>query len=316
MPDSSEQVVVCLGYGSEYVFGDFAKCLRARDIRCLEIDMMQPGWRDRVADTLRYPRRILFTSQHPYLGGIVWKSLYQQDVDLLTLPEALELLSPERCYYVPHDFMTPIKDDEISALKDVTAALMPSDAFWYLRRITQVCDVGWIRTLTAPDVQRPEPIPLLLLPSEIGAYQKHGVDRFLRTFGPILDLKPAIKLPLMEGIAPFVDALQARGLTVMDAALNASVYIQASTIVVSNGLSSVLGESLQQGRATICLIDGVHAESLQRANLSGLDDLYLLSPAAAAEQIRHWQAAPETLPRGDISRAKPFDFEQVVKLIS
>jgi hypothetical protein len=316
MPDSSEQVVVCLGYASEYVFGDFAKCLFARGIHCLEIDMIQPGWRDRVTEALRYPRRILFTSQHPYLGRIAWRSLFHGNIDLLTLPEALELLSPDRCYYVPHDFIAPIKDEEISALRDVTAALMPSDAFWYLRRITQVYNVGWIRTLTAPDVERPEPISLLFLPSEIAAYQKLGVDCFLQTFAPILDLKPVIKLPLLEDIAPFVDALQVRGLTVIDAALNASVYIQASTIVVSNGLSSILGESLQQGRVTICLIDGVHAEDFQRASLSGLDDLHLLSPAAAAEQIRQWQAAPESLPRGDASRAKPFDFEQVLKLIA
>lgn len=316
MPSSTDQVVVCLGYASEYVFGDFAKCLRARGIHCIELDMIQPDWRDHLAEALRYPRRILFTSQHPYLGHIVWKALFQQDVDLLTLPEALELLSPDRCYYVPHDFMSPIKDEEVSALKSVTAALMPSNAYWYLRRVTQVYDVGWIRTLSAPGITCPDPIPLLFLPSEIGGYQKHGVNHFLRTFAPILDIEPVIKFPLMEGIAPFVDALQARGLTVVDAALNASIYIQASTIVVSNGLSSILGESLQQGRITICLIDGMHAESVQRNNLAGLDNLHLLSPAAAAEQIGRWQNAPESMPHNNTSSARSFDFDRVLQLIS
>lgn len=279
-----DQVVVCVGHGSEYAFSALAAKLQASGLNCIELNTINKGWREKLPTILSYKRRTILSSQHPYLNRKAWAHFYRLETDIIDLPEAIDLISPHRVFYVPHDLGFPIKDEEVIALAGVTAALMPSDAFWYLRRITKVFNVGWIGNLTAPNCEAIEN-KVVFLPSEMGYYSTLGLAHFIRTFEPVFELNPVIKFPMMDGIEPFEVALRNLGLEVLPTNYSAAKLIESSLVIISNGLSSIIFEAHSRGRHTICLIDGSQPEELQRDHFAVLDDLRLIPVEKTSEHV-------------------------------
>jgi hypothetical protein len=255
------------------------------------------------------------SSQHPYINNIAWAHFYRYESDLIDLQEAIDLLSPDRVFYVPHDLAFPIKDEEVLALKAVTAALMPSDAFWYLRRITNVFNVGWIGNLKPEGPQTaPTSAGIAFLPSEIGYYRDLGPDYFIHIFESIWPLKPTVKFPLMDGIEIFEDALRDLGIDVLPMRSSAAQLIDSSSIVLANGLSSIIFEAHSRGRQTICLMDASQPEKLQRQHFAALDGLKLLPIEKAADYVRSLGAYTLTTP--DEAMSPPFDYDLVYRLLA
>jgi hypothetical protein len=313
--DLREHVVVCIGHGSEYSLRTLAAKLSASGLNCVEIDTIEPGWREMLPHVRSFKRRTLLSSQHPYLNKRAWAHFYKFDTDIIDLPEAVDLIAPERVFYIPHDLGFPIKDDETIALAQVTAALMPSDAFWYLRRVTKVFNVGWIGNLGS-DISHPleSANKLAFLPSEIGYYLRRGIDHFLKTFDAVLGLQPTIKLPVMDGVEPLEHALRKLGHDVLPARISAGSLINSSEIVISNGLSSIVFEAHSRGRRTICLIDGSQPEALQRDYFSALSELALIPP----DQVKSHTLSVlnDTALLKDTGRNHGFDYNLVLKLIT
>lgn len=307
-------VVVCIGHGSEYSLHKLAEKLSGSGLNCVEINTLELEWRKKLSFVHSFKRRTLLSSQHPYLNRRAWRQFYKFDTDIIDLPEAIDLIMPERVFYIPHDLGFPIKDEEITALAHVTAALMPSNAFWYLGRVTKVFNVGWIGNLGADSSQSLTPInECAFLPSEIGYYLRHGVDHFLKIFDPVLALKPAIKFPMMDGVEVLERTLKSLGHNVLPMRTSASSLINSSQIIVSNGISSIVFESYSRGRRTICLVDGSQPESLQRDYFAALRDIALIP----SEQVQSYvQSTLSTITPSEMERdSQAFDYDFVLNLI-
>lgn len=316
MPEpSDDHLVVCVGHGCEYVLGGLASRLRAAGLRCLELNTFECDWRQNLTQVKSFPKRTLLSSQHPYIDRRTWRHFYGFDTDIISLSEAIDLIRPSRTYYIPHDLTCPIKDEEAIALCDVTAALMPNDDYWYLRRFTKVYNVGWIGDVAdSSDWSYGEGSGVAFLPSEIGYYARAGVDKFMDAFSPVWGLKPIVKFPMMEGVDEFERAVRGLGLIVVPSDVRAERLIENSAIVVSNGLSSIMMESYKRGRFTICLEDGSQPVDLQKEYFAKNRDISLCRIGDLATLVDE----NITVARNKMNAAKSgsFDFELVLGLIS
>jgi hypothetical protein len=285
MPEQS-CVAVFAGYASEYPFRELAKRLRVSGVNVTELDMSCTNWRLSLSDIMSHSRRVLFSSQHPYMGAREYEHIYGIQDDILNLSCIIELTSPTASYFLPHDLVTPIKDHEIPALALMTGALMPHSSFAQLRDVVDVISVGWIGELafsSAPSHNRR--FKFSLLPSEMGYFLRKGLDHFLEFFGPLLALSPIVKLPRMKQSAHLSSELKRLGVTIVSPETPAEHVIACTNVVVSNGLSSILAEASYFGRIPICLIDGIHSESAQRHYLRATPTVLYFSPQQAAEYL-------------------------------
>ena len=285
--NNHEYIAVFVGYASEYPFRDLAKQLRSIGVNVAELDMSCSHWRSFVPGIMTHSTRILFSSQHPYMGKKEYEHIFGIKDDVLNLSGIIDLIEPSASYFVPHDLVTPIKKHEVPALALINGAFMPNTSFTHIRDVVEVFDAGWIGALafsTAP--VKPHSFTVSVLPSEIGYFQRRGLDRFLEMFGPLFAFKPIFKLPRMKGLDHLSDALTRLGVNLAPSETPAEHVIACSDVVVSNGLSSVLAEASYFGRMPVCIIDGIHSESLQRQYLSSTPDVVYALPHTAPEIIQ------------------------------
>ncbi|KKW94091.1 hypothetical protein [Sphingobium chungbukense] len=307
---------VFAGVGSEYSLAPLAAFLRKRGRHCIEIDMMRADWRDAVAHALGAKRRILVSSQHPYMNGHHYHIYYGTDLDVLNVPELQGVLQPDRSYFVPHDLLSPIKGSEIVGLTLFDAILMPSDSWWYLSTYVRCENVGWIKAAqdNIPEIAR-TPLQIAWLPSEIGAWLARPAGLFEEVYRDLLTLRPLFKAPAFPGTQAMIDLAGGAGCQVFDASVQSSVLIDQSHAVVSNGLSSICAEAALRGVPTLCIDDGSVESWYLRDHWQALPGVTVHAPDRAWELLTSWRDHPERIPSRAPSVIAPFDFDKAATIV-
>lgn len=307
---------VFAGVGSEYSLAPLADFLRKRGRNCIEIDMVREGWRDALVQAQRAGRRILVSSQHPYMNGYHYHVYYGTDLDVVNVPELQAILQPDRSYFVPHDLLSPIKESEIAGLTLFDAVLMPSDSWWYLSTYIRCENVGWIKAAptNAPEIAR-TPLRIAWLPSEIGAWLARPAGLFEEVYRDLLVLCPLFKAPAFPGTQAMIDLAVGAGCQVFDASVQSSVLINQSHVVVSNGLSSICAEAALRGLPTLCIDDGSVESFYLRDHWQALPGVAVHAPDRAWALLSSWRDHPERLPSRTSSVIVPFDFEKAASIV-
>ncbi|WP_340268581.1 hypothetical protein [Sphingobium mellinum] len=304
------------GVGSEYSLGPLADFLRKQGRHCIELDMVRAGWRAALAQALEARRRILVSSQHPYLNGHHYHVYYGTDLDVLNVPELQEVLQPNRSYFVPHDLLSPIKESEIAGLTLFDAILMPSDSWWYLSTYVPCETVGWIKAAqnNTPAIAR-VPLRIAWLPSEIGAWLARPSGLFEEVYRDLLALCPLFKPPAFPGTQSMIELALSAGCQVFDASVQSSLLIDQSHVVVSNGLSSICAEAALRGVPTLCIDDGSVESGYLRDHWQALPEVAVHTPDRAWALLSSWRDHPERIPSRTSSIIAPFDFEKAAAIV-
>jgi hypothetical protein len=250
------------GIGSEYPFLSLAAFVRQSGHEVLEIDMYQNGWRERINNFYLSGSFTLVTSHHPYMDQYRHQMEFGIKADIESTPEFISKWHPNKIFYIPHDIVEPIKDEEIWFVKNFTAILMPDSNWQWLSDKTQVFDIGFIKNISETNADFSD---ITFLPSEIAFYLRAGWNTFFNSFIEIISLKPRIKFPAFPGTQEFEDKLSAMGCDVVNSTINSSALISRSKIIISNGLSSIVRESSMARVRTICVMDDVHPRREQFA---------------------------------------------------
>lgn len=307
---------VFAGVGSEYSLAPLADFLRKRGRNCIEIDMARQGWRDALMQAQRAKRRILVSSQHPYMNGYHYHVYYGVDLDVANVPELQAVLQPNRSYFVPHDLLCPIKESEIAGLTLFNAVLMPSDSWWYLSTYVRCETVGWIKAAPTYNAEiAPATLQIAWLPSEIGAWATRPIGLFEEVYKDLLALRPLFKAPAFPSTQAMIEAAERAGCQVFDASVQSSVLINQSHVVISNGLSSICAEAALSGLTAFCIDDGSVESWYLRDHWQALPEVAIHAPDRAWTLLSSWRAHPERLPLRTPSVIMPFDFEKAAFIV-
>lgn len=311
-----ETCYVFAGVGSEYSLAPLADFLRKRGRNCVEIDMVREGWRDALCQTQRSRRRILVSSQHPYMNGHHYHLYYGTELDILNVPELQAVLKPDRSYFVPHDLLSPIKDSEIAGLTLFDAILMPSDSWWYLSTYVRCENVGWIKAGVIPNPEMAQsPLQVAWLPSEIGAWLARPTGLFEEAYRGLMDFRPLFKVPDFPGTQAMIDLAVGAGCQVFDASVLSSVLINQSHVVVSNGLSSICAEAALSGLPTLCIDDGSVESGYLRDHWRDFPEVAVHAPDRAWMLLSGWRDHPEQCQSRTAAVITPFDFEKAAAMV-
>lgn len=299
------------GIGSEYPFHSFASYVRHQGHDVLEIDMYQNGWRELINTFCLGGSYTLVTSHHPYMDDYRHQIEFGTNADIDSTPEFISKWRPANIFYVPHDIVEPIKDEEIFFIKNFTALLMPDSKWKWLDDRTQIFDVGFIKNV---DDSQAKYTDITFLPSEIAFYLRVGWVHFYNNFSDILELKPRIKLPFFPGTQEIENRLIELDCEVVDSSASSTSLISRSQIVVSNGLSSIIGESSLAGVRTICVMDDIHPRHEQIALFGDTPLVRFADRKNAANLIRELLADHSNQQQHPSTSL--FDYHRVLDIIS
>lgn len=303
--------IVTIGYGSEYPFDAVVKQLRARGFECYEIDMAAPSWRNTLHDASNLRNHVLLTSQHPGQDRIQFRNFYGFDADIIDLSQAMHFIRPARSYYVPHDLVTPIHDEETLFLKELSGALMPDDRFWYLRKFTQVHEIGWIKAVPNSDKISLPSGQAVFLPSELGTWIKQPPESFQSTFSSVLDQRIPFKMPKMPGLEVLRRLLVSAGCEEIPAELSSTTVIQHYDTVISMGDSSVMIEGAWMGKRCICVADGHVPIAVQRSAFAPYTNIEIIPPDGLADALI--RASP---PHPTSAIQRQLDIEKLINILN
>lgn len=302
--------VFTAGYGSEYVLGNLAQHLRKAGLPCIELDMLFDGWRRRFENAPTAARTVLLTSQHPVLNSGVYAGHHGLAADCLSLTEMIALVRPDKTFFFSHDLTDQVHPEEPLALGEITAALMPDEQSWWLRRWVDVFVVGWVKSLPPLSLPDLPPRPWAFMPTDVITYSLRGPEHFLSVFGDLLRMQPAFKLPVYPGLNRLQEVMLEAGCHEIEAGVSAHTVINHYPTIISNGVSSTLAETALAGKDAICIMDGLHAPEKQLRLFGRYKNIHLCKPTEIADALQSADRGRVTEPS-----LQPFDLNLLLRLI-
>jgi hypothetical protein len=302
--------VVTAGYGSEYVLGNVVQHLRHAGIPCVELDMLFEEWRRRLDEAPTATRTVLLTSQHPVLDTAAYTRHHGLESDNLSLTETIALVRPDKTFFFAHDLSDQMHAEEVLALGEVTAALMPDERTWWLRRWVDVHVIGWVKSVQPLNLPSLPTRPWAFMPTDVITYSLRDIEHFHSAFGDLTRMKPAFKLPVYPGLDQLRKVLLDAGCHEIDAGVSASTVVNAYPTLISNGVSSTLAEAALAGKDVLCIMDGIHEPAKQMRLFGRYANVTFCKPAEVARALQ----SPE---RGRTFKPslQPFDFDLLLRLI-
>jgi hypothetical protein len=217
-------------------------------------------------------------------------------MDVESLPLLVARYRPHKTYFIPHDLVEPIKDEELTALNLVDAIFLPDSRHWYLAQYTDIYVSGWIGS--SANRYFPE-VTIVLLPSEIAFYMAAGPDAFARVFAEVLQWRPRVKFPVFPGVETLERIAADYGCEVIAASTPSGAVIESGRIIVTNGLSSIVAEAVLSQRSVVCLADQTHPLANVVGTFASLPRVTVARPSDVAtvleRLIAHMVPSEETL---------------------
>ena len=277
--NSMQPELYFFGLAGEFILGAVANELRKRGWNCYVFDFIDSQTLPRLNAQLQSSRapKIVLSSQHPAYSIAHYAPLIENAAYVPTLSDVCRMVNPLRTLLFAHDLSDPIHSDEIQSLREVTAFFVPTDGYWWLSRYTKVINAGWPKLISgsAPPLSDRK---IAVLPTDVGTYALKGQETFGLVFSGLSGSLFVFKLPFFSKTDHLSEELETLGGRLVDPKSSSIDLIQASEVVVSNGLSSIVTESALLGKDTICLIDGIHSDVEQRRRFMRYPNVTLVKP--------------------------------------
>ncbi len=326
--------VITSGVDSEYVLGGLASALQAAGYGVHELDFgvikhdVRPFLEQFSQAGVAY-----VTSAHTNLTSRLATSiaphLIEKYPNYLSPLEVMAHLKPSRTFYVPHDLLSPFGDSTLDEYRfldlydHILAPFEVPDLQSRLGKHTRVHVAGWIKYRADSRDSHPDlslgsattPRVAVFLSFVEHFQKKFGAAGTADYFKPILTPNVRVKLPVWHGIEEMERAIRDRtNATVVSARCPSTSLIDQSDIVLCNGASSILAESILSGVPAICLLDS-EAEPMETKQ-----EKLKHFPQIVFHDYQAQTAVPSSLIDASLSR-KPtrqltaFDFKLVERLL-
>lgn len=328
-------IVVTSGVDSEYVLGGLAEYLRRKDFRLHELDfgITQEDVRP-LLEQLRSESVAYVTSAHTNLTSRMAETiaphLRKKYPYYLAPLEIFAYLNPAKSFYIPHDLLSPFGEDNLEEYRflDLFDHIMSpyddSGLQSHIGKHTQVHHAGWIKSRDTDQHEDSIYLPKLHNYPRITFFisfvehlqLKYGAVGIAEHFREILVEGVRVKLPVWKGAEQIEVAIREHtDATVVNSHCQSTSLIAQSDVVICNGASSIIAESILRGVPVICLVDDEAEPALdKRKKLSGFPQVVFHDFQARTRISENaWSAA---LAQQLTLQLKPFDFELMNQLLS
>lgn len=303
----NEVTFLFYGFGSEYILHPLYIEMSKRGNNCVEIDAFITKNSKILIDTLVGKTVVFITSAHLLLDKKNFTDFYPNTNTFYSVLEIISRLRPLRSIYIPHDLTQPLIRNERQFINQFDVFLTPCEPFTSAyEQYCNVIEVGWIKYRKQQSKSKKSAIWFL---SDYVLYVKMGPEKSYRVLASIVQQGVAIKFPAWTDSNRFEQFFKKQGVHVYSSLENTVDLIQDHSIILTNGLSSIIAESYFLGKTTVNIVEGSHY---------GTDKEYLLDmfpQLIMIEKREDFQLSHIKIQKRE-SVLKPFDMERVIEVIT
>jgi hypothetical protein len=268
--DLRELTYLFYGHGCEYVLHPLFEEMNSLGYNCVEVDTLTKDFEE-LLPSLKEKKLVFLTSAHFLLDHENFTHFYETNHKIYSPLELLSILHPTLSVFMPHDLSSPVSNDEFLYLSLFDLCLLPWEGLYFLRNYVDCLVTGWpkagicaknisnskvsdfVNMKNAEDnVSAGEPsYQAVWFVSNITNHLERGFDHFLNWMSPLTSQNVAVKLPQWTNIEDVEAKLIKAGVTVIPSYTNIFKVMNHTSVVITNGTSSIVTESRLYGKKTI-----------------------------------------------------------------
>ncbi|MCM3128280.1 hypothetical protein ACFQ3J_18330 [Paenibacillus provencensis] len=309
-----DRIYLFFGYSSEYVLNPLYTEMCKMGYRCVEIEMSSHKDIRSTVKSIKGQEIVLITSAHLFYDAHNFEKTFNyRHSEWTHCLELIEFLNPIKKVYYPHDLTSPLTEWDVDYISLFDLFLSPLPYLDHFNRYLRTVEVGWIKKRSL-SVNTGNKNQLTHLFSNINFFERMDFKDFYKYWAPLYDLGVGVKLPKWQSSNVLEQKLHSCGVRIVPSSSNIFEIIENSSVVVTNGTSSVNIEAALCGKHVVNIWDGVSSLQEHRKSFNGLPQIKILPFLDAVSYIREIKNAQEELDKFE-DILKPFDFINAVAQI-
>ena len=305
-----KRLYIFFGYWIEYTLNPLYQYMKEQGYNCIEITPSNCIDMRKTLLKLNAKENIFITSAHVFIDNTSKKF---NDTHLAAL-EAIDILSPQKKIYYPHDFTDLLEECGMPWLNSIfDLILFPIDGYAHLAcNGKSVYNVGWIKKIKKTG--NGERFKVGHGIGEWGHHIKKGSEHIQNVFKKIWEQGVIVKSANTRTWEEQKLFFEKNNVNYIDSSRSIFDLIDTCEIMLTNGITSVNIESALSGRYTINMLDNIVPKEVHEKFFKGVPNLKMMPIEDTAELLKAYYKG-DFIPEQGEDILKPFDFKKAVELI-